>query len=375
MKTFVATGCIILSAIFTLPSCKQDIRSLDLRLSPVTTLVAPQDQQDIKLQPVTGGDLVFQWQGVTSPDSGLILYQVAFDKESGDFTKPIYETVSDGSGLETQASISQKELNKVASLAGIAASSSGKVKWTVIASKGANQKVASVSRTLILERPAGFVDLPDSLYLTGGATEAGNDVSKALPFKKTSDGVFELYTSLKAGTYQLTDKRSGGGTTYYIDTHDMIQKGSATTQVSGATKVYRLTCDFNIASFQQVEIQSLGLYMAAYNKEIGQLTYAGNSTWTIDSLPVVFMQFSWGRDDRYKYILHTPSALEYWGSINGNNVPPAGQPASYFYLVPVTSDQWNNTFKFDPAADGHQVDVKVFFQATGPYTQQVTYLN
>jgi hypothetical protein len=290
-------------------------------------------------------------------------------------TTPVYQTVSDGSGQQTQATISQKEMNKIASLAGIAASSSGKVLWTVIASKGANQKPASVFRTLVLERPAGFAEPPDSLYLTGTATEGGDQIASAVPFKKVSDGVFELYTSLKAGTYQLSDKRGNGGATYYVDTHNMIQKGSATTQVSGAAKAYRLTCDFNVASFQQVEIQSIGLYMAAYNKEIGQLSYTGNSTWNIDSLPVVFMQFSWGRDDRYKYILHTSSGLEYWGSKNADNVPPAGQPASYFYLVPVTSDQWNNTFKFDPAADGHQVDVQVFFQSTGPYTQQVTYLN
>jgi hypothetical protein len=145
--------------------------------------------------------------------------------------------------------------------------------------------------------------------------------------------------------------------------------------VTGATKVYHLSYDFNVAGFSAVTIQSIGLYQAANNDEIGQLSYAGNSIWKIDSLPVEFVQFSWGRDDRYKFIMHTSSGPEYWGSQNANNVQPAGQPASYFYLVPVTSSQWDNTYKFDPAADMHKVNVEVFFQASGPYTHMVTYLN
>ena len=70
--------------------------------------------------------------------------------------------------------------------------------------------------------------------------------------------------------------------------------------------------------------------------------------------------------------MHTSSGLEYWGSQNADNVPPAGQPASYFYLLPVTNDQWNNTYKFDPSADLHSVKVDIFFKADGPYTHTVT---
>ena len=80
-------------------------------------------------------------------------------------------------------------------------------------------------------------------------------------------------------------------------------------------------------------------------------------------------------DDRYKFILHTANGLEYYGSSNVNNNPPAGQPASYFYLLPVTNDQWNNTYKFPPAVDTHNVKVDVYFQGNGTYTHTATVVN
>lgn len=363
-------------ALFFITSCKKDIKSLDLNILPVANLAAPADNSDIQLQPATGPSLVFQWSPAQTPDSGLILYEVAFDKPNGDFSNPVFKILSDGSGTQTQATVSQKQLNKIAALAGVQASSSGKIKWAVLASKATNAKISTETRTLTIERPAGFATVPDSLFIFGTATEAGADPANAIPLKKTADGVFELYTSLGAGSYLLTDQRNANGTEYYIDVNNnnIIKLGNTPTAVAGPAKAYRLAFDFNVATSEETEIQSIGLYQSANNAEIGQLTYMGNSTWQIDSLPVVFVQFSWGRDDRYKFIMHTSSGLEYFGSANANNVPPAGQPASYFYLLPVTNDQWSNTYKFDPSADNNTVKVDVYFKPEGPYTHTVEVL-
>jgi hypothetical protein len=363
-------------ALLFITSCKKDIKPLDLNITPVSSISAPADNSDIRLQPATGASIVFKWSPAQTPDSGLILYEVAFDKADGDLSKPIYKILADGSGTQTQATVSQKDLNKIAALAGIQASSSGNIKWGVLASKGTNVKISTETRTLQIERPAGFATVPDSLFIFGTATEAGNDPANAIPLKKTADGVFELYTSLKAGSYLLTDKRNANGNEYYIDVNssNVIKAGTTPTEVSGTTKAYRLRYDFNVATSEETEIKSIGLYQSANNAEIGQLTYAGNSTWQIDSLPVVFVQFSWGRDDRYKFFMHTSAGVEYYGSTNADNVPPAGQPQSYFYLVPVTNDQWSNTYKFDPSADNHSVKVDVYFKSNGPYTHKVTVL-
>jgi hypothetical protein len=372
MKNIFGIGGITLLTILSIFSCKKDVVPMDTSLTTVSSLNAPADGASIQLQPATGASIVFQWSAASTPDSGLILYEVAFDKGDGDFSQPVFKLLSDGSGMQTQATISQKDLNKIAALGGIASSSSGNIKWAVIASKATNRIISTVTHTLQIARPAGFAVIPDSLFITGTATEAGDDITQAIPLKKLDDGIFQLYTSLKPGSYLLTDHRSADGTTYYVDANNIIQLGNTATTVTGTMNAYRLDVDLNVATFKEEEIQSIGLYQSANGKEIGQLTYAGNSTWEINSLPVEFVQFSWGRDDRYKFIMHTSSGLEYWGSQNADNVPPAGQPASYFYLLPVTNDQWNNTYKFDPSADLHSVKVDIFFKADGPYTHTVT---
>jgi len=363
---------VVAACVFT--SCKKDVRALNLNVTAVSNLSAPADNSDIKLEPLTGANIVFQWSAASTPDSGVILYEVAFDKADGDFSNPVSKVLSDGSGLQTQASISQKDLNKIAAAAGIASSASGEIKWAVLATKATNEILSSQTYTLKIERPAGFVTLPDSLYITGTATEAGDDITKAIPLKKISDGTFELYTSLKAGNYILTDKPNEGGTEYFVDANNIIREGNTPGTISGDTKVYRLNYDFNVASAQATKIDSIGLYMSAYNTSIGTLNYVGNSTWEAGNVHVEFYPFDWGRDERYKFILHTASGDEYWGSTNANNNPPAGQPESYFYLVPVTNAQWDNTYKFDPSADMHNVKVDVFFKADAPYTHVVTVL-
>jgi starch-binding outer membrane protein SusE/F len=372
MKKIFWLGHLCLFAILTLSSCKKEERSLDLNLTAVGNLSAPADAADIALAPATPATVDFKWDAAQAADGGLVLYEIAFDKEGGDFSQPIYKTVSNGSGLETMLTLTHKELNKIANAGGIAASSSGKLKWTVFASKGTNDKASAVSRTLQLNRPAGFADIPAALYLTGTATEGGSEIAQAIPLKKKEEGVFEIYTSLKPGDYIITDGTTANAKKYYLDNGGMIKEGETPVTVTGDPKTYRLTLDFNVATSQVVEIQSVGLFMPAYNTEIGTLSYAGNGTWRGDDIPVEFFPFDWGRDERYKFVLHTPAGPEYVGSMNANNVPPAGQPDAYFYVVPVTSSPWDNTYKFDPSADRQRVKVDLIMKSDGAYTHTVT---
>ena len=373
MRKIMKQGFVVLSAIIAFASCKKEYHPINSNVPAVTTLNAPADQSTIALQPATGASIVFQWNASNTQDQ--VLYEVAFDKTGGDFSKPVYKVLSDGSGIQPQATITQKDLNTVAAAAGIASSSTGTLKWTVITSIATNVKIGTAVHTLQISRPAGFAVLPAAMYITGTATEGGDDITKAVAMKKTADGVFEAYTALQPGTYQLTDKPDASGTKYYIDANGIIQQGTSTTTVTAAKKPYRVDLDFTVATTKIVAIDSIGLFVSAYNTETAYLTYMGNGVWENPKIPVTFFQFSWGRDDRYKFILHTPAGLEYWGSENANNVPPAGQPADYFYLLPVTNDEWNNTYKFPPAADTHNVKIDVYFQASGDYTHTTTAFN
>ncbi|WP_420148535.1 SusE domain-containing protein [Spirosoma sp.] len=371
MKQTLTYGSMALVAMLSIASCTQTVRELNPAVTPVSSLMTPDNNTSVRLEPGTPASVQFKW-GPTQTAEG-VLYEVAFDKVDGDFSKPFYKTVSDGLGVQPQLTLSHNDLKKIAALGGIAASSTGSVKWTVLASIALNRQMSTTTRILTMTRPAGFAELPDSLYLTGSATEGGEDVTKSIAFKKTEDGVFEAFTSLKAGTYYLTDRRTGSGKNYYV-AKDTVREGNTPVTLTGATKTYRLRYDFNIATAQATEIQSVGLFMSAYNKEIGTLTYAGNGTWTAASIPVEFYPFSWGRDERYKFVMHTANGLAYLGSANVNNNSPAGAPASYFQVQSVSDAQWDNTYKFDPTADGKKVKVDLVLRANAPYTHQVTVL-
>jgi hypothetical protein len=302
---------------------------------------------------------------------------VVFDKAGGDFSKPIYKVVSDGSGVQTQATISQKTLNTIANAAGIAALASGTIKWAVITSKVTTNKVSAVNHTLQLTRPAGFATVPNAVYLTGSATEQGTDASKAIAFKKISDGVFELYTSLQAGTYSLIDNTTGSATTYSVNGANILLNGVTT--VSGSKTIYRISLDFNNAAATLTQIVSVNMYLAIDDKIWFTLPYIGNSQWELDSAEIDIPQESWGDESRYKYhfIVKDPAGSpgdEWYGSANQDNPDPTtSTQLSYFYMYPVNGSQWDNCFKIVPTYSGKKCNINVNFSpAITQYTNSIS---
>jgi hypothetical protein len=59
----------------------------------------PEDGKYIKIPSGASGSVSFEWEQARAEDNGLVLYEVAFDKEGGDFSKPLYSVPSDGNGL------------------------------------------------------------------------------------------------------------------------------------------------------------------------------------------------------------------------------------------------------------------------------------
>lgn len=362
MKTFIKLSFMIILIMIAFTSCKKDTRALNTDVAPVAALNAPANQASFNLQPTTGPSVLFTWTASTTQD--LVLYEVAFDKADGDFSKPIYKVLSDGSGVQPQATITQKVLNTVASLAGIASLSTGTFKWAVITSKATNAKVSGESHTIQVTRPAGFAVLPNTLYLTGTATEQGDDITKAIAFKKTGDGTFELYTSLQPGSYTLVDKNSGTPTVYSIQNNTSVIAGGSTA-VTGAKNVYRISIDLSNAAATLTQIVSVGFFSAPDNKVYFTLPYIGNSQWEIANTTIVIPKESYGLDSRYKYKFVVMDAagnqsVEWYGSVNSDNPDPsATSPLSYYYMYPVDNSQYNFCFKILPAANNQNCNVNV----------------
>lgn len=364
-------------ALVFISGCKKDKTLVNTNVSAVKNLFLPEDGKYIKIASGASGSVAFEWEQARAEDNGLVLYEVVFDKEGGDFSKPLYSVPSDGNGLYNKLTASFSDLNKIATLAGVKPQEAGKVIWTVMSSKGINAVAAAQKRVVEIERPAGFTDIPTELFLTGTATEGGDDLTKAVKFKQTAPGKFEIYTSLKAGSFHFADRLTGTPSTYSYDGTKLTEAGN--TEVTGATKVQKIEVDFNVAAYKTTEVTSVGLWFAAENKIWFDLTYAGNGTWEANDKSIVFHQESWGRDERYKFRFTFKNAdnsatTQFYGSANSdNNAADANTPPSYYYMKPVNNSQYDYCFKFNHAFDNKTADIKVMFNtAAAEYTHTVT---
>jgi len=343
-------------------------------VSAVEQLYAPSDNTFYNL--AANSSALFEWQAAHAEDNGVVLYEVAFDKEGGDFSSPVKVVPADGNGYKTTLNVSFAELNKIAEMAGIQPEETGKLIWTVFSSKGLNVKKSSVKRTIEVLRPGGF-PTPDELYITGSASEGGTDLASAVAFKKTGATVFEIYTQLKAGEYQFASRKTGTPDLYYLEGDKL--KNNGTTTYNGATKAYRIRVDFSNGTYTMDEISKIELWFAPDAQLLFEYNYASKGTWNALNKHIEFKQESWGRDERYKFkftviSMNGTTSEEWWGSTKeDNNRPDSSTPASFWYLVPVTSDRWNNCFKFNGAVDNANVNSLIDFSATATaYTHSFT---
>ncbi len=365
-------------AVLVLASCEKDKKLDHTAVTAVENFFIPEDNKFVKLLPTTSASVEFEWEQAKAEDNGVVLYEIAFIREGGDFKTPVYKMVSDNSGLFNKATVSHRILNTIAGLAGIESLETGKLQWTVFSSRSINTIQSPLVRTIEVERPAGFAEIPTDLYITGDATEGGTELANAIRFKQVSNGVFETYTSLKAGEYQLVDGTTGTPVSYSID-GNVIRLGGSTT-VTGDTKVYRINLDFNNIAVDFTEIKKVELWFAPDNSTKFELPYAGNSRFKAENVTIDFKQESWGRDERYKFKYTVndggDDTEEWWGSSNNDNSRPDNNtPESFWHMFPISNnDQWNHCFKFRTEVDGAQSDIIITMEADAPFTHEVIVL-
>lgn len=374
MKNIYSKVVLVLLSILAI-GCNDDDTLSHTNVSPVNNLYAPADNTFYDLGAQSSA--VFEWESAKAEDNGVVLYDVVFDREDGDFSDPVYIMPSDGKGFQPALNISFTQLNKIAEMAGIATESIGKLKWTVYSSKGLNVEKTSVFGIFEVQRPGGF-PMPDQLFITGSGSEGGENAADAVPFKKTGASNYEIYTMLKAGDYKFITRKTGTPETYYIENGDLKAEGKTT--YSGEDKIYKITIDFSDGSTTMTEIKKVELFFSPTDQYLFEYTYAGKGIWKADNKPIEFKQEGWGRDERYKFkftIDNAGTAGEQWyGSVNAdNNRPDANSPDSYWYMVPVTNDRWSNSFKFASDVDNKNVNAVIDFSATIPaYTHSFTAL-
>ena len=373
MKNTIGKILVLFALFIGFISCDED-DSLDIaEVSEVETLYTPENNVFFNLG--AQSSTVFEWQASKSADNGVVLYDVVFDEEGGDFSDPLYVMASNGQGFQNKLNLAFSKLNEIAGMAGIAPESSGKLQWTVWSSKGLNVKQSSEIRTIELERPAGF-PAPDELFLTGTATEGGADLAAAMPFVKTGATTFEIYTKLTPGNYKFVTRNTGEPETFYLNEENKLKKDGETS-FAGSEAVYRIKLDFSDATTTISTIDKVELFFSPTNSNLFSFDYTGNGSWeALNKL----IQFS-GSDERYKFkftVTTDGSTREEWfGSVNSDNPqrPNQNTADSFWYMFPVDGSQYNFTFKFVGEANGANVNVNIYFNADVPeYTHEVIIL-
>lgn len=374
---FYSLLCLLMTTI----GC-EDEEDLNLNLTEVQNLLAPEDNASIALKPSQNLSIDFQWDQARAEDGSLVLYEVVFDQMEGDFSAPFYSTLSNGKGVENKLTLSHANLNTIASMGGVDFFEKKKFKWTVLASKGSNIKITPTSKTIELERPGGFAVLPSELYITGSATEGGDDIAQALQMKQTETGKFEIYTKLVPGNYKFVDGLTGSARTFFINEEEgqkVIGTDSETTY-SGTEKIYRIRVDFNAISARIDEVKSVGFWYCWENKILYDLSYDGGGIWRINGVTVTLSTVPWGLEERHKYkvVLNdgTDDFEEWWGYQTDDSPGQDGKYGSadptYFhaYLIE-NNDQWNHAWKLDrPAIQGKVADFALKFTTDEPYASE-----
>lgn len=339
MRAKLTRILILTSVVLFFTYCSDNGEVRDTGVTAVKTFYEPSDEKVVRLESSASAILYFEWEPAKAEDSGGALYELAFDKEDGDFSEPIFVIAADNNGGSSHATISHKQMNRIAALAGIESSEQGVIKWTVLSSKGINPVKAEEQRTLLLTRLAGFEDIPNQLYITGEATEAGDDLSNALIMRKVTEGEFEIYTKLTEGkTFKFVNSNTGIPTEYSLQGEKIVNDGTSKVLETG---IYKYYLDFNIGSFTTKEVTKVNLYLNWSQMEV-ELSYKGFGVWEVLNHEIKDLTGNDNSDDRYKFRMQSSTGETEWRTAVSSDSKPSGNE-SYYYMVEKNNvDQWTN---------------------------------
>jgi len=320
--------------------------------SPATVVINVASPDNIQLS----------WNGGGAA-SGLVIYEVLFDKAGGDFSSPVYRSFSD-LGVDTTFTLTNALLNTIARKAGIATASTGNVIWTVTTSKGGVVKKSDLIKTISVTRGNGIDYTGNTLYLFGTATE--NNGTGGQEMRKEADGVFVAYTKADvAGNYFFKSSAAADAFICYSDATGKIVEGVGAYDVTAnaTNEVYRVTVDMNTQKLTIDRIINLKAIWGATYDVIGALQYQGNGIFKADNCTVKFIMstrpdtnppswLSW-IEERYYFIATINGVDKCFGRRDGVSAerPTGTETADFYQLIEFPWTQWDHLWKMSGALD------------------------
>lgn len=359
-----------------LSGCEDDY-NFSAAFTEPQTLISP---VPVQLDLASTQNVVFSWKGGGAADGGIVLYEVLFDKQDGDFSDPVYRTPSD-LGAEPQLTLTHVMLNKLARLSGIKTGQTGTLKWTVKASRGGVVKEAAVKGEVTLTRPEGL-EVPEQLYLFGTAPE---NASAGQMFRIASDGIFVVYTMLKAdGDIYFATGKAEDDVRYYIDANGTLAEGSATTVVTRQDVPVRLTVNFNTKVMTVETVSAIRMIWGCNYSTIANLTYAENGIFKAENVAIEFVQadrpntnppgwLGW-TEERYYFIATVNGTEVCWGRMDHASAerPAGNEPLSFYELGEFAWSQWDHLWKMSGSLDMKKCTVTIDTNIEGLMVHQFT---
>ncbi|MDD7884500.1 SusE domain-containing protein [Flavivirga sp. 57AJ16] len=396
MKKILKSAIIFVLSLFTFVSCNEDNYKLETEFSQLGELLSPSSGEQLVLDIENGSNVEFTWSQSTSVDGGLVIYEVLFDEEGGDFSEPISSFLSKGNGGGTNLDLQQVYLNIAASKGGIQQLESGNIIWTVRATSSFNQTLYDDVGTINITRPEGLAVFPDYMYIYGSATEGADtangvafkQISSRLPYDNIEPGVFESITKLKTGEFFIVntnDPNAPDLTTFYVNSEGKIRQSDTPTSISIEEGVYRIRMNLAKSTISYELMEDLELYILANQITKANFQYIGNHTFEatdgyFDFLtpgaPEAPSWLGW-EEERYKFKYLLDGTVSYIGSYHNDALnaslvpgfdgyggrPNGGEPEGYFsvFFLGPDAGYWQGAYKFSDAYNGKAFTCRMIF--------------
>ncbi|MBR8536985.1 SusE domain-containing protein [Carboxylicivirga sediminis] len=306
------------------------------------------------------GKITFNWEAAVSSAKYGVYYTVVIDSlNASDVNQPIIQFKSLEGGKSNSASITNLELNDALYMAGFLPGQELELQWAVQAV--CLSKMTSDEADVTVTR---YDD--DKLFLSGSATEVGDNVTNAIKMMRLSNGageklkLYESYTELKANEgFMVFNGRSENAIAYGVDNEGKLVRDGQPITVD-ADGVYRINIDFETMSISFHKVDRLGLIGSPLAGGWGAdeaLEYIGMGVWQSDiSFPgtggyIIRANNNWEGIIKHKSGSVNDVVREDFGNEQGIAFEDFQQNEAGLYTVTLTLDGNNYTMNLEKAPE------------------------
>lgn len=328
--------------------------------SPV--ILTPEANQSIVLDQDTPTESVtFSWEPAVSSEGYAVTYEVLMAPAgTTDFSAPFFTSESSNNGTNTSLSISYEALDQALAFSGFPANEAAQVTFAIRANSLSKSSLSTSDLSITrFENEA----LPQSLYISGTATENNNDLSQAIALRRLTDSngelsnVHEVYTSLVAGeSYKFYSERSLPALEFGGSDGNIILFGDAI--VANDSGQYRITVNLDNNTYELLQIDFWSMVGTPINGGWGgdePLEYQGNSVWqaSINLIETGGFVFRANGDWGYllKRVVGTPNTLVLEGDASSQGLTfediPNNQTGLYIVTLDLSAENYNYSLEID----------------------------